>query len=617
MATKRKASSDPDDATFHNRDVHQQGQITSSGPHYHGPVNIYQRREEIVDKRQSYLDSLSFTQQGSREATIRTALTETCKWMLQRDDYTSWLQPNDDEDDHKLLWIKGKPATGKSTLMKFLFQHIKTTRKDATVIGFFFNARGEILEKSVEGMYRSLLHQLLELRPSVANTFESICPPVNILSEAVWPMERLRDLFKSAIANLGQQTLIVFIDALDECSEDEVRELISVKSSRLPMFGKSIVLESQGEHQEDIAKYIKKKLHIGTSKLSEWIKGETLQKASGVFLRVVLVIKILQKEFDRGNKHKLREQLKKIPPDLEELLENILRREAGDYQELVTCVQWILFSRRPLTLEELYWAIISASCLSPHDHIEVTVEDMDRFVLNASRGFVESTRGKSPVMQFIHESVKEYFANTTKSSNYGFGPPGTFIGRSHDHLKMCCQLFQTYHQSLLAAMVGNNAGDDPSKRSDGLATSHEFYAYAVKNIFFHSNAAEKYGQPQFGFLRCFDLATWAESRSGFEKYRIRRYPRDVSLLYVLASEHASDLIAIFLENDPHDFEQVGSTRGGPRGSALSAAVATGDLVRLAFDKYPSLWTDFDEDRYAVLKLLIELEDWTAQGPAVP
>ncbi|TKX23483.1 NACHT domain-containing protein 4 [Elsinoe australis] len=605
MSTKRKASADPDDATFHNRDVHQQGQITSSGPHYHGPVNIYQGKEAVAEKRQSYLDSLSFTQQGSREATIRTALTETCKWMLQREEFTLWLQPNVGDDGHKLLWIKGKPATGKSTLMKFLFQHVKKTRKDATVVSFFFNARGESLEKNVEGMYRSLLHQLLELIPSLADAFESLRPLSTSLSGGVWPLDRLQHLFKSAIANLQQKTLIVFIDALDECSEDEVRELIDffddelcqvvssanvdyhtcLSSRHYPhveiRFGKSIVLESQGEHQEDIAKYIKKKLHIGTSKTSEWIKREILQKASGVFLWVVLVIKILQKEFARGNKHKLQEQLKKIPPDLEELLEDILRREAGDYQDLVTCVQWILFSRRSLTLEELYWAIISASCLSSDNPIEVTVGDMTRFVLNASRGFVESTRGKSPVMQFIHESVREYFANTTKSSTYGFGPPETFIGRSHDHLKMCCQYFQTYHLSLLPAMAGDNAGGNPSGVPEGLVTSHGFFAYAVKNIFFHSNAAEKYGQSQSEFLQLFDLATWTDLQNRLEKYSTRRYSRGVPLLYVLAEEHAPSLVATFLEKAPHAWELVTKTKFGPRGSVLSAAVASRNVATIS------------------------------------
>ena len=78
-------------------------------------------------------------------------------------------------DDGGFLWIKGNPGTGKSTLMKLLFEEAKlNTRHDPLQItlSFFFLARGTIEEKSATGLYRSLLHQLFERAEDLKDSLE-------------------------------------------------------------------------------------------------------------------------------------------------------------------------------------------------------------------------------------------------------------------------------------------------------------------------------------------------------------------------------------------------------------------------------------------------------------
>ena len=59
----------------------------------------------------------------------------------------------------------GKPGAGKSTLIKFIHKSASDARNDnEIVIGFFFNARGDVLEKSITGMYRALLFDVLDYR---------------------------------------------------------------------------------------------------------------------------------------------------------------------------------------------------------------------------------------------------------------------------------------------------------------------------------------------------------------------------------------------------------------------------------------------------------------------
>jgi hypothetical protein len=53
-------------------------------------------------------------------------------------------------------------GTGKSTLLKFALSDARKTIKDRIILSFFFNARGEDIEKTIIRAYRSLLLQLLE-----------------------------------------------------------------------------------------------------------------------------------------------------------------------------------------------------------------------------------------------------------------------------------------------------------------------------------------------------------------------------------------------------------------------------------------------------------------------
>lgn len=49
--------------------------------------------------------------------------------------------------------------------------------------------------------------------------------------------------------------------------------------------------------------------------------------------------------------HKLGQRLRDIPGDLHGLLCDILSHDDHDRDELLLCIQWVLFARQPLKLE--------------------------------------------------------------------------------------------------------------------------------------------------------------------------------------------------------------------------------------------------------------------------
>ncbi|KIM97158.1 hypothetical protein OIDMADRAFT_44064 [Oidiodendron maius Zn] len=179
---------------------------------------------------------------------------------------------------------------------------------------------------------------------------------------------------------LEKSTIVCFIDALDECDEDEIRDMISFfqrvseiavsagvrfqvlfSSRHYPHItfpkGLSFVLEGQEGHTQDIIGYIDSELKIGHSKLAEVIRHNLQEKAAGIFMWVVLVVEILNKEYDGGRILELQKRLRDIPADLHELFRDILTRDQQYGGELLLCIQCVLFAKQPLEPIQLYFAI--------------------------------------------------------------------------------------------------------------------------------------------------------------------------------------------------------------------------------------------------------------------
>ena len=311
-------------------------------------------------------------------------------------------------EHHGFLWIRGKPGSGKSTLMKFAVGSARKAKTE-TVVSFFFNARGEELEKSTLGMYQSLLYQILKEIPVLQIVLDRLRPTVP-QEFYTWERDDLQNLFTAVIKSLGQCHLTCFIDALDECEEGQIRELVAfleqlgrnaidsrthfhvcLSSRHYPHIsirnGIQLTLEGQEGHEEDISRYLSSELKAGRGNQSDAIKKEILKRSSGIFLWVVLVVQILNKEYDHGRVHALWRRLREIPDGLDKLFEDILTRDQENIEELVLYLQWILYAKRPLKREEVYYAILSGTdpeALSVSKSEEITAYDMERFILRTS-----------------------------------------------------------------------------------------------------------------------------------------------------------------------------------------------------------------------------------------
>jgi hypothetical protein len=140
---------------------------TYNGPVYHQPSSDTPNgTADVLDQDAldiaNFREALAFDTMDDRYADIRTAHGQTCQWLFESPEYRHWRDPTSRSDHHGILCVKGKPCAGKSTLMKCAYTHGSTTLRDEVTIAFFFSARGEELQKTAAGLYRSLLKQLLD-----------------------------------------------------------------------------------------------------------------------------------------------------------------------------------------------------------------------------------------------------------------------------------------------------------------------------------------------------------------------------------------------------------------------------------------------------------------------
>ncbi|KAJ4863623.1 NACHT domain-containing protein [Trichoderma breve] len=307
------------------------------------------------------LMSLWFPTINTRYQSLERPAEQTCSWLFNLDLYRDWLSGRTRQESNGLLWLKGKPGAGKSTLMKEAFRRatLEQVESNHCTAAFFFSAKGDMLEHSTHGLFQSLLYQLLSGDRKNLRYFHEFWDEKNKLKREV-------------LLNLSKTT-IIFIDALDECDESSIRSIayfwreitnsayergvdlkVCLSSRHFPTITlcdcPEIVVEQH--NHDDIATYVNRKFQICISTQKpkwELLIKNILSKTDGVFLWAVLVV------------------------------EDPLLKSLSDWHQ--------------------------------SDNFIENDEQLEKQIRRISRGLVEVNRvyADTRIVQVIHESVREFF----------------------------------------------------------------------------------------------------------------------------------------------------------------------------------------------------------------
>ncbi|KZZ88496.1 Ankyrin repeat-containing domain protein [Moelleriella libera RCEF 2490] len=490
-------------------------QRTVEGHSFEASRDLYIETTEEDQLFKACLESLSFSHMDARQHDISQALPDTCDWFFQTTEFQEWQDRTDISHHNGVLWIKGKPGAGKSTLMKHVLAHCLKVFENHVVAAHFFNARGDPTEKSPLGMLRSLICQLVELNHAYRGRFLALFRKKQQRHGRKpweWRDAELRDFLRSGLREIPATPVLLLVDALDECSEPGVRSVVELleelsidaaatsnvlriclSSRHFPRIGmrlrQELVIEKVPEHDRDIKIYVRDKL----AKQDGAIEQGICAKASGIFMWVVLVVAILNKAYDEGKVEAMHRKLEEMPGELEELFESLLSDDMPDKQETLLMLQFVLLAERSLAPPELFFAVRAESNpggLDAWDKSAISDEDIKRRIICASRGLIE-VRDRSAAVQFIHTTVKDFLFRNQRLQRLDPSLEANPIGISHDRLCICC----------LSCLKRNASIPMGLAPCDSNRSRFPFLEYAAVNILGHAEEAEKMGVSQDGVIQ--------------------------------------------------------------------------------------------------------------------
>lgn len=330
-------------------------QIQSRSIKEHVTNELQQQRRDLSHEsyRQGLLKSLWFPEMYKRQETVSEAHQKTFQWIFEPNNFNKlarrwhsfvqWLEKGDG-----IYWINSKAGSGKSTLINYICQDHRTSDfKEVVILSFFFWNAGTTLEKTSEGLLRSLLYQILQKLPSlIRSTFNNQSALVTAEDSqqrsgafAAWTERKLHTAFHRVMFQAQVNCRIcISIDGLDETSDDAddlVAVIESIMSTSVKVclssrpdrsyaeaFDACAKLRLQDLTEPDIRRYVSDKMKSLLRKDSEddvsQLLDSIVKKAQGVFLWVRLLIKTLINGLrNHDSLQQLRTRIESMPSDIE------------------------------------------------------------------------------------------------------------------------------------------------------------------------------------------------------------------------------------------------------------------------------------------------------------
>ncbi|KAI1384476.1 uncharacterized protein F4822DRAFT_445899 [Hypoxylon trugodes] len=492
---------------------------------------------EIDELRKSYLEKkyllkLDYDGMHDRVFTVPDAHRLTFRWIFEEEkgqqqlwaNFPHWL-----ESDQQFYWITGKAGSGISTLMKFITQptvsgeatssgrmelrcteHLLKWAKERPLLvaSFYFWGSGTNMQSSKEGLYRTLLSQIIQAYPEVIphispKRWEALC----LYNEDPKPFsesELRRILLKTITFIASTRRLCLFIDGLDEFDGEHADLIDFVKGiTKEPSVKVCVasrpwtVFEDALENKpslfledltfNDIKRYVMSR--FGTDQDFVSLQGREMQeisdlidnfvkKASGVFLWVNLVVTSLLEGIRYGDRvSDLQRRLDDLPTDLEDLYDKILYGLDPFYLEHTAQYFYIMLAcvETPAALLLSYadeddpeFALKLPTSHLPNGDMQSRVKTMRRRLNSRCKGLIgipKLEEGRLLALQ-VHFTYDEIFARLEKIKvQYLHQTVKDYLKRPHvqekllsmvktpfdPYLKLCSgtlAMWKTYHYKL-------------------------------------------------------------------------------------------------------------------------------------------------------------------------
>lgn len=369
------------------------------------------------------MKSLRFRGHKSRFDEIVETLDDTCTWLFENSKYKEWFQQRTG-----LLRLTGYRTSGKSTLMKRAVQNMDSHA--GLVMSHFFNRRcrqGAELQKNACGFFRSLMYQFLPY--SHSSLCEAMLKYEETSDDSLWGQQWLKDTLKEEIPKACKKLpMVILVDAIDECSPEGPASIMDFLQTVLSKSSggelRICVSYSPGDVTEeadidmahhnygDIAKFVQEKLSglrkckLSVSPESERsITMEIQERAQGMFLWAEIACdKVIEMDGHEKSAQAILSAIEFLPQRIDDMFLDLLKEvQRNDAKETIKLFRWICFAKRPLSVEELQYAIVmdpdmketSIREICKNPDFRKDQRDMIRAIFHLSRGLAKVVNRKS------------------------------------------------------------------------------------------------------------------------------------------------------------------------------------------------------------------------------
>jgi hypothetical protein len=376
--------------------------------------------------------------EGSKDVTyewykdrVEERVEGTCTWFLQHAHFLEWVK----QDSGPLL-VSADPGCGKSVLAKYLIDHVLPG--SAIVCYFFFKDQDQ---NTVRQALCALLHQLISQKPALIQhamrKYEKDGQGLTNSTKSLWT------ILEDAMQDQQAGSVIIVLDALDECLESEFENLMrNIESqsrncqsshSRLRFIMTSrpyeqIVAKFRGlfesfprihipgeEESEAISQEVNYVIKHRVKRLAEEMRltnevknhlaARLIEIEHRTYLWVYLVFDNIKNGFKKTKKG-IEEATKSLPRTVNEAYERILAKFGGDQVTVRRALAMILAASRPLTLSELNLALEVKETTRSTQDLDLEGEEDFKSRLRSRCGlFVSVHHGK---VYFLHQTAREF-----------------------------------------------------------------------------------------------------------------------------------------------------------------------------------------------------------------
>ncbi|RAO72488.1 uncharacterized protein BHQ10_008500 [Talaromyces amestolkiae] len=396
---------------------------------------------------------------------LRMKTENTGSWLIDNYRYQEWKRTAGSS-----FWMYGIAGCGKTILSSTVIEDLsKYSSQDMSIAVAYFYFKGDDNDKkSSSGMLRALLKQLFDRGKRTSNVFEQLIEDGDQQASPEQLLSTLRDLISEF------RDVYIVLDALDECQDLQdlfdileefekwtvqmhliftSRELMNIKDFFESMNMDKISMRLSAEVvKQDIRIYIRDRLRTDRD-LKRWrnhpnvqeeIEQPLIEKSDGMFLWVRYQLTSLVR---CRNPPGLRQALETMPKGLNNTYAQILSRISDDdFEFAIRILSWLLFSLRPLSIEELaelvaldlkaesfhdierYWE--TAEVLNICPNLLTTIEEYDH------------ENGSEPrvLVRLAHISIREYLLSsdilTGNAAMFGIREPN-----AHALITNCCLMY--------------------------------------------------------------------------------------------------------------------------------------------------------------------------------